>query len=77
MTWRGCRRVKPGSAEAGSQHWYRAWRSAHMLKRPPAALFVDFVLALLRSADDALLCQLLTIRCPTSCGIETTLHPLF
>ena len=57
--------MKPGSAEAGLQRWHRAWRAPDPLERPPAALFVDFALALLRSADDALLCQLLTIRCPT------------
>ena len=58
--------MKPGRAEAGLQRWHRAWRAPDPLKRPPAALFVDFALALLRSADDALLCQLLTIRCPTN-----------
>ncbi|KAK9836971.1 hypothetical protein WJX81_003433 [Elliptochloris bilobata] len=55
-------REKPGSAEAGEQRWHRGWGELDPLKRPSPALFVDFALALLRSADDAQLCQLLTVR---------------
>lgn len=56
-------REKLGAAGAGAQRWHRGWRAADTLKRPSASLFLDFALALLRAADDALLCRLLTVQC--------------
>ncbi|BDA47572.1 probable nucleolar pre-ribosomal-associated protein 1 at C-terminar half [Coccomyxa sp. Obi] len=50
-----------GADEARRRLW-RFWRSSDVQKRPSAALFVDFALALLQTADAQLLCTLLPAR---------------
>lgn len=58
-----CGREKKGvGADEARRRLWRFWRSSDVQKRPSAALFVEFALALLQTADAQLMCTLLPAR---------------
>lgn len=56
------REKKEVSADEAQRRLWRFWRSSDVHKRPSAALFAEFALALLQTADAQLLCTLLPVR---------------
>ena len=57
-----CREKKGAHPGEAQRRQHRAWSSSDPDKRPSAALFLEFALALLRAADAPLLCSLLPVR---------------